>query len=123
MTQTIRCPCRAGKGTIEPGPPMRLTPIQAKIYEAVRAAKHGIPISKLADQVYADRIDGGPETSWDVIRTQVCQMNKRLAAAGENVRSEGKLYRLFRHLGGDGDEESGAQLLRKNDTRLAFAAF
>lgn len=96
VENSIPCPCCEGKGTIEPGPPARLTPIQTKIYNAVRTAKHGIPISRLADQVYTDRRDGDPETSWDVIRTQVYQMNKRLAAVGERVKSEGKMYRLFR---------------------------
>jgi hypothetical protein len=94
----IRCPCCEGKGTIEPGPPAKLTPIQTKIYLAVRAAGHGIPISRLANEVYADRIDGGPLTARDVMHTQIHLMNKRLSEVGENIRSEGKLYRLFRSL-------------------------
>ena len=78
--EQIRCPCCLGIGTIEPGPPTRLTPIQTKIYNAVRAAKHGIAIDRLADQVYADRIDGGPNCARDVMHTQIYL--KRLAAVG-----------------------------------------
>lgn len=94
--EQIRCPCCEGRGVIEAEPPTRLTPIQTKIYNAVRAAKHGIAIGRLADQVYADRRDGGPNCAWDVVRTQVYLMNKRLADVGERVKSEGKLYKLFR---------------------------
>lgn len=98
LPSQIRCPCCEGKGTIEPGPPTKLTPIQTKIYLAVRAAGHGIAHSRLADQVYADRIDGGPATARNVIATQVYLMNKRLAGVGEQVRSEGRAYRLIRHV-------------------------
>jgi hypothetical protein len=91
------CPCCEGKGTIEPGHPVRLTPIQGKIYNLVRAARFGIDVSRLAAAVYADRIDGGPHGANWSINTQIYKMNRRLEPVGERIRSEGLVYKLFRN--------------------------
>ena len=57
----MRCPCCNGAGEIEPQAPVALTPLQFKIYEAVRRSARGISGPELVSRVYADRIDGGPQ--------------------------------------------------------------
>lgn len=83
---------------VEPGPPTKLTPMQAKIYLTVRAAKDGIPMPRLSNRVYEDRPDGGPESSFVTIRTQIYLLNKRLAPFGERVKSDAGAFKLFRRV-------------------------
>lgn len=90
----IICPCCNGSGDIEPGPPVELTPTQTTIYNVVRTAKSDVPIARLVNAVYSDRIGGGPIAADDVIRSQVYQLNKRLATVGQRIGSKGKGYRL-----------------------------
>jgi hypothetical protein len=93
---SIRCPCCEGCGRIQAGPPVRLTPKQRAIYDAVRSARHGLPASRLIGMMYADDIDGGPVTAAQAFYVHVYKMNQRLAACGERIKSDGGFYRLFR---------------------------
>lgn len=93
---TIVCPCCLGKAVIPAGPPVVLSPMGTKVYNAVRSAKYGINIHDLADKVYADRIDGGPSTANEVVRVSVNSLNKLIVAAGEKIEARDRRYRLHR---------------------------
>jgi hypothetical protein len=97
---TITCPCCGGSGQIEEQAPVPLTPLQFKIYDAVRRSKHGLGSRALIDRVYADRIDGGPDNPINTICQTIKNMNARLAVVGQRVhgttRGVGSVYRLQR---------------------------
>lgn len=84
----VTCPCCNGAGEIEPEAPVRLTPLQFKIYDIVRKSKHGILGPDLVRKVYADRADGGPDWASTSIHVQIKNMNGRLAVVGQMVRSD-----------------------------------
>lgn len=93
----IVCPCCQGKGTVEKGPPVRLSRVQAKIYLAIRSAgPDGMPLSRVVTVAYEDRIDGGPLGAEGTVRTQICHINKQLAVVGERLRGGNGGYRLLR---------------------------
>lgn len=91
----MRCPCCDGTGQIDPGPPVRLTRTQTRIYFEVRKCPHGIPIRELAERIFRHREDGGPLCWNDVIRSTVYKMNLRLAPVREKIRTEAGVYKLF----------------------------
>lgn len=91
----ITCPCCHGAGKIEETAPVHLSPLQLKIYNAVRKTRYGISGPELTNKVYADRDDGGPLWAAVSIHVQVQRMNKRLAPVGQHIGcANGKLFRL-----------------------------
>lgn len=91
----IKCPCCQGAGEIEETAPVHLSPMQLKIYKAVRYAHYGLSSTELANKVYADRDDGGPLWASTSVCVQVKRLNERLAAVGQKVGcGNGKLFRL-----------------------------
>lgn len=93
----IVCPCCLGKGEIEEVAPVHLSPMQLKIYKAVRATSYGVTGFALLGRIYGDRDDGGPECAAISLHVQVKRMNERLAAVKQKVScGRGKLYRLER---------------------------
>jgi DNA-binding response OmpR family regulator len=68
-----------------------LSKLQAKIVLIVsRHSPTGISQSDLADSVYADRIDGGPENALVTLRTSIHQLNKKLRAYHSSIRIIGR---------------------------------
>lgn len=95
MTQIV-CPCCSGTGTVEGGPPVYLSPMQARIYNAVKHAAQGISVKSLINKVYVDDEDGGPLFADNSIRVQIGLLNKRLAAANVKIGTRrGRLYRII----------------------------
>lgn len=96
----IKCPCCHGIGLVEEEAPVPLTPIQQKIYDIVRSAKHGIDGPTLVNRVYADREDGGPEFASVCVHMTIMRMNKRLLPAnikiGATHRGVGGKFRVER---------------------------
>jgi hypothetical protein len=95
----IPCPCCQGAGEIEELAPVDLPPMQFKIYDIVRKAKHGISGPRLINKVYEHRRDGGPEYAAISVHVQVINLNKKLAVVGQRVnathRGTGGVYKLF----------------------------
>lgn len=96
----IRCPCCNGFGMIEERAPVKMSPMQFRIYDIVRRAKHGIEGPDLVRKAYAHLPDGGPLEAGASVRTMIYHLNKRLAAVSEQVRADtpgaGALYRIVR---------------------------
>jgi hypothetical protein len=82
--------CPACQQVIAPSG-LRLPPIKAKIYDAVRR-RPGITAQELRDWVWSDDIDGGPLTAAKCLHVHVSQLNDLLRARGITVRSEGGGY-------------------------------
>jgi len=83
----IPCPCCDGKGEIEERSPVPLSPLQFKIYDAVRRAKYGIDGSHLVSIVYNDRKDGGPDFAASSVRVTIHRINKKLQKVGRRISS------------------------------------
>lgn len=81
----ITCPCCAGKGEIDDVPPVPLTPMQLKIFNAVKRSPHGVGGDRLVDVIYADRVDGGPEYARVSLSVLIINANARLKAAGVEI--------------------------------------
>ena len=79
------CPCCDGTGEIPED--FRLTRQQQMIFDAVKARPRSS--LELADIVYADDPDGGPENADRVVWVQVWQMNKKFAKYGFRLRGGG----------------------------------
>ncbi len=98
----MRCPCCNGSGEIEPASPVPLTPMEFAVWDAVRRSKYGLDASAIARQVYADRIDGGPEFARTCIYLAIKSANRRLKATGQQIvssnRNRGSTYRI-QHIG------------------------
>lgn len=93
----MKCPCCQGSGVIPDQAPVHLSPLQLRIYDIVRKHRYGISGPMLADRVYADREDGGPDSAKVSICVQIVRANKRLVPAGQKITcGNGKLYRLER---------------------------
>lgn len=87
MTKPDNCPC-CGQLIIPEDAADCLTPRQAQIFNLIRARMpHGILRSRLMGLVYADDIDGGPDT-FKVIDVLICYANKRLAKKGLRIASK-----------------------------------
>lgn len=74
------------------GPPLSLaaflSPMQARIYAAVRASMpEGIDIESLTGRVYADDADGGPEYDRKSVHVHISRMNKTLRSFDIQVRA------------------------------------
>ena len=75
-----------------------VTPTMARILRAI-ARRPGITAAELADVVYGDRPDGGPDDATNVITSVICQQRQRVVAAGWRILSQGGSrsgYRLER---------------------------
>jgi hypothetical protein len=98
-----QCPTCAGTGTIAPAAPVPLTPMQFKIWDAVRRSREGLTAPEIAAQVYADRYDGGPLHAKTCIYLTIRAANRRLQAAHVAIVSttqhRGGAYRV-RAIGG-----------------------
>ena len=92
----MKCPCCGGTGEVDVELPVRLTPTQRRIWDALRHAPHGLTITALAERVYTDA-DGGPEWALNCISVHAHHANKRLAVAGMRItasKGHGSVYRL-----------------------------
>jgi hypothetical protein len=56
----LTCPCCGGTGAIEAASPVPLTPLQFRLWDALRRSPEGLACAELTERVYADRPDGGP---------------------------------------------------------------
>jgi hypothetical protein len=96
----ITCPCCGGRGEIEERAPVELQGLQFKIYDEVRRHPYGIETPKLVDRIYADRIDGGPDSALKTIHVMVWRLNAKLRPAGQRIygtaRGTGSVYKLQR---------------------------
>lgn len=86
MTSII-CPCCAGKGEIEGDAYELLTPMQKRIYAAIRDNAGKLGGERLINMLYGDRFDGGPDYPWDSIHVTIHNMNKLLAPLGQRIRA------------------------------------
>jgi hypothetical protein len=90
----MKCPCCDGTGRIA------LTPMQFRVWDVLRrAGADGISCSALAERVYADRPDGGPESATHCIWTHASLANRRLKELGQRIVATGgpgSIYRLER---------------------------
>lgn len=66
-----------------------LTSFRQKIVDTViKAGEHGITTNKLVNIMYADDINGGPDTAVKSIHTTVCKINKILKQHDFQIKSE-----------------------------------
>jgi len=73
-------------------------PIRTRILELVGRRPDGISLLEIADIVYGDRPNGGPEWAANSIKTAVWNANKELKAQGYMIRARhgpGSRYRLI----------------------------
>jgi hypothetical protein len=61
-------------------------PIMRRILQKLQATRDPVPVRTLADFVYADDPNGGPEGAENSIRTTICRMNKRLRSDGWQIK-------------------------------------
>jgi len=61
-------------------------PVKRAIFDALCAHPYGLSARKLAELVYADREDGGPEWALNCITARITQMNKQWVARGSCLR-------------------------------------
>lgn len=103
---TLRCPfcnspLKEGTVPIEALPGLDVSPQRRRILDAlVQSHPRFLTISQLADAVYADDPDGGPEGAFNVTRTQISKLRRVLPPYGWQIpatrpgRNTMKLYRL-----------------------------
>jgi hypothetical protein len=92
----IKCPCCHGSGQITERSPVRLTPLQFRIWDIVRRAD-GISAADLIQKVYSQHWEGGPINAAKSVCVTVHHANKRLATVNQRIvssRGRGSLYRL-----------------------------
>ena len=65
----------------------QVSPIMAAVIRAV-ARRPGIGSARLADIVYADDPNGGPDFAVISVRTAICRENKKLAKSGWAVKAD-----------------------------------
>jgi len=82
-----RCPCCNGVGEIEDETPCIMTPLEFRLWDIVRRAKHGISGADVIEKLYADRIDGGPLTAQNVVAQVRLNLNRKLEASGQEIVS------------------------------------
>lgn len=96
----IVCPCCAGRGEIEDRAPVALTPMEFRIYDAVRRSPFGISGPRLLVRMYGDRIDGGPDTAQKAMHVTIWRMNRKLVPAGFRIAGtapgSGSVYKMQR---------------------------
>jgi DNA-binding response OmpR family regulator len=90
-----RCPC-CGQVIIAAAGPFDDQPVKRRIYDFLRNHPEGVNRSEIADHIYADDPDGGPDTM-NVIAVHIHKMRKRLVPLGLTItghQGPGSLYRL-----------------------------
>lgn len=92
----IKCPCCDGLGMVDADCPVPLSPMQFRIWDAVRRAKDGITTDELVDIVYQDHEHGGPAQAVRSVAVTAHLANKRLASVGQAISSRQRVYRLHR---------------------------
>ena len=66
-----------------PGGAVALGPVETRLMGALAAAaNHVVPRERLADALYGDDIDGGPDDARRAIHVRVCILRRRLTKAG-----------------------------------------
>ena len=90
--------CCPACGQVVP-PTVMLPRLRQRIYDYVAARPQGSPVNQIADYVYADDPDGGPENAAVCIRTQIYFINSKcLRALGLEIRGKSGpqgLYKLI----------------------------
>jgi hypothetical protein len=87
---------------------LRLSPLRTRLFEIVqRAGDNGITTADIADMLYADHPDGGPQTAHKCIHVHVYNINKKLRPAGYEIKARnwGRLS--------DGDYSTGEYVYAK----------
>lgn len=65
---------------------IKLSHMQQRIVDRVhRAGQHGILSTDLMDWLYADDLNGGPDSGRKCLSALICQLNKKLAKAGKRI--------------------------------------
>lgn len=85
----VICPhCHgSGKVALRIDLPVELTPLGAEIYRRVKASPGVMDGPRLAELLYADRHDGGPDNPLNVVYVTIKKTNERLLAVGERVHA------------------------------------
>lgn len=93
----VLCPCCQGKGEVEDEPPIKLTPLQEKIYSLVARCRLGG--HEVVARLYGHDPDGGPDYALESVHVHINKMNKRLAIVGKKVvsthRGPGGTYKII----------------------------
>ena len=79
--------------------------MEFRVWDAVRRSRDGLTAPAIAEQVYADRYDGGPLHAKGCIYSMIKSANRRLQAAGVEIAStthhRGAVYKIKPIIGGD----------------------
>lgn len=73
---------------------MYLPPLQYRVWDEVRRAGDGIPMTTLVDKVYADKPNGGPLHAKKSVYVSIHELNKRLEKRKQRVSIRGSVCRL-----------------------------
>lgn len=95
--QSVECPCCGGTGRLAVNGDsysdpllLELPPTQRKIYMYLRSRPDGVNgIWAVADHVYGDRADGGPDWGGKSVSTLICGMRPKLARYGLRIGNYG----------------------------------
>ena len=92
----VKCHCCDGSGEVEDDPPLKLTPMQDRIYKLV--TKYRLDGHELVSKLYGHLYDGGPDYALDTVHVHINKMNKALIPLGKRVvsthRGPGGHYRV-----------------------------
>jgi hypothetical protein len=78
-------------------PKVALPKMRQRIYDYVAAHPNGVPVGEIANHVYADDRNGGPDYSEVTIRTQIWHINhKCLRPMGLEIRGKSGPQGLYR---------------------------
>lgn len=80
------CPCCGQEWAIDDLPKLR-GPRRNRIIEIV-SRRPGLDMHRLADLVYADDINGGPDDAAMVVRVTIAHMNKQLRRQGWRIAAD-----------------------------------
>ena len=74
------------RAVMKDGRMVKLTALQYLLVSAVRRC--GLTLDELVNVAYGQRVDGGPETAFNVVLVSLSQANKRLQKLGVAVKAE-----------------------------------
>lgn len=87
--------CSACGQTMPPAPsdaPIHLGPVGSNLYARVqRAGPHGVRSDVLFDYLYGMDPNGGPLHGIKSMHSMICNVNKRLAKAGQRIVGQGQM--------------------------------
>jgi DNA-binding response OmpR family regulator len=101
-TENMICPC-CGQEVVSDDESIikaaSLSKLQARIFRVLSRAKgEKMDAEQIADIIYHDRADGGPDFAAQTIRTTIHKLRDRIAASNSGVSIEnGRGYRLVRN--------------------------